>query len=78
MIGNAATAKIARLERENRRQQIELGAWRSGRLRAELYDSGDWVSLRYRVVFGGLRNSETFDIIEGAVDALVAGGRDDD
>ena len=56
------------------RQQIELDAWRDGRLYQELYDSGDWVSKRLCLTQKHGRPCAHPDTIDAAVDALVAEG----
>ena len=72
MLGNAVTAKIARMERENRRQQIELDAWRSGRLHTCLVDNGDMAVDAFKIVDCG--HTSFFDTIDAAVDALADEG----
>ena len=58
-------------ERENRRLRVECEAWRSGHLKFELYDSGDWVSKRYIIDHAEFEEFYGEDI-DAAVDALMA------
>lgn len=64
MLGNAVTAKIAAQAALITRQQIELDAWRSGRLW--------WLGTVLTTGTDYMVGEDKFPTIEDAVDALMA------